>query len=283
MMLPVFGPALPASLGLFIALLLSACASTPAPPAKPRSSIPGKDGPPRPSEIPRTISKSPNVVPRYEPKSPYGNPPSYEAMGRSYRTLDSADGYRETGMASWYGRKFQGRKTSSGEFYDMFQMTAAHRSLPLPTYARVTNLSNGQSIVVRVNDRGPFHEDRIIDLSYAAAAKLGMLGGPTTVEVEAITPGETVPPPPPLLVAPAARPNQPNYLQVAAYSNPINAVALKSEIIKLGIRNIEIRVASFNGDPIHRVLIGPYSEMAELIDTRNRLLSAGLAADAVNR
>lgn len=269
--------------------LLSACATGPARQPAPRHApvrvvvTPGADGPPKASEIPPNLMDIPEPVPKAEPKSAYGNPPTYEAMGQTYKTLDSARGFRETGLASWYGRKFQGRKTSSGEPFDMFKLTAAHKTLPLPTYARVTNITNGQSIVVRINDRGPFHSTRIIDLSYAAAAKLGLLGGPAMVELEALTPGEELPPPPGKLQLPPPLPSQPNYLQVAAYSDPINAVALKSEINKLGIAEVEIRTGTFNGDPIHRVLVGPFTEQEVLVDTRNRLLGAGLAADAVSR
>jgi rare lipoprotein A len=244
---------------------------------------PGADGPPKASEIPPNLMDLPELVPKAEPKSAYGNPPTYEAMGQTYTTLDSARGFRETGLASWYGRKFQGRKTSSGEPFDMFKLTAAHKTLPLPTYVRVTNITSGQSIVVRINDRGPFHSTRIIDLSYAAAAKLGLLGGPEMVEIEALTPGEELPPPPGKLTLPPPLPSQPNYLQVAAYSDPINAVSLKSEINKLGIAEVEIRTGTFNGDPIHRVLVGPFTEQSVLVDTRNRLLGAGLAAEAVSR
>lgn len=279
-----------AVIALLLIGLLGACANGPAP----RSSTPhrtpvrvvvtpGADGPPQASEIPPNLMDIPEPVPRAEPKSPYGNPPSYEALGQTYRTLDSARGFRETGLASWYGRKFQGRKTSSGEPFDMFKLTAAHKTLPLPTYARVTNITNGQSIVVRINDRGPFHSTRIIDLSYAAAAKLGLLGGPAMVELEALTPGEELPPPPGKLEVAPPLPSQPNYLQVAAYSDPINAVSLKTEIGKLGITDIEIRTGTFNGDPIHRVLVGPFSDMATLTATRNRLLNAGLVAEAVSR
>jgi rare lipoprotein A len=282
--------ALHAVVALLLVALLAACSAGPSTRSSTthRSPVrvvvtPGADGPPKASEIPPDLMNIPEPVPQAEPKSRYGNPPSYEAMGETYRTLDSARGFRETGLASWYGRKFQGRKTSSGEPFDMFKLTAAHKTLPLPTYARITNITNGQSIVVRINDRGPFHSSRIIDLSYAAAAKLGLLGGPAMVELEALTPGEELPPPPPKLELPPPVPSQPNYLQVAAYSDPINAVSLKSEINKLGISDVEIRTGTFNGDPIHRVLVGPFSEQNSLIATRNRLLQAGLAAEAVSR
>lgn len=129
-----------------------------------------------------------------EPYSKYGNPPYYEVNGRLYHTLSSSAGYVERGIASWYGTKFHGRRTSSGEPYDLHGVTAAHKTLPLPSYVLVTNLSNGRNLVVRVNDRGPFHEERIIDLSYAAAGKLGVLPtGTALVEVRAIQPGEALP------------------------------------------------------------------------------------------
>jgi rare lipoprotein A len=130
-----------------------------------------------------------DAVPKVEPKSKYGNPKSYVVFGKRYYTKASADGHVERGLASWYGKKFHGRRTSSGERYNMHAMTAAHKSLPLPTYVKVTNLKNGRSAVVKVNDRGPFHDKRVIDLSYAAAKKLGVVRhGTAMVEVRAIDP-----------------------------------------------------------------------------------------------
>ena len=135
------------------------------------------------------VSGVPDAVPRAEVKSRSGNPESYEVDGREYRVLETSEGFRETGIASWYGRDFHGRRTSSGEPYDMYQMTAAHKALPLPTYVRVTNLENGRSVVLRVNDRGPFIEGRVIDVSYVAAQRLGMVGsGTARVEVVALDP-----------------------------------------------------------------------------------------------
>ncbi len=132
----------------------------------------------------------PDAVPRVEPRSARGNPVAYEVFGKRYFILATADGYRERGVASWYGPTFHARPTSSGEPYDMYAMTAAHKTLPIPAYVRVTNLSNGRSVVVRVNDRGPFVDNRIIDLSYTAAHKLDMTrAGTAFVEVEVITPG----------------------------------------------------------------------------------------------
>lgn len=129
----------------------------------------------------------PDAVPRDEPRSRSGNPAEYEVFGRTYRTLPSAEGYEEEGIASWYGEEFHGRSTSSGEPYDMYAMTAAHRSLPLPSYVEVTNLDNGRTVVVRVNDRGPFHGNRLIDVSYAAAHRLGLIGpGTARVRIRAL-------------------------------------------------------------------------------------------------
>jgi len=129
-----------------------------------------------------------DAVPRKEPRSRYGNPSSYEVFGVRYEVLQTSYGFKERGVASWYGKKFHGRKTSSQEPYNMYAMTAAHKTLPLPTYVRVRNLQNNKSIVVRVNDRGPFVDNRIIDLSYSAAIKLDMIGSGTgLVEITALS------------------------------------------------------------------------------------------------
>ena len=143
-----------------------------------------KDGAP-PGPIPAFFKK---VFPKSEPLSRYGNPGAYQVKGHTYEVMTNPSGYRTRGMASWYGTKFHSRRTSSGENYDMYALTAAHKTLPLPTYVRVKNLSNGRVAVVKVNDRGPFHSGRVIDLSYAAAAKLGLLPkGTAPVEIEALT------------------------------------------------------------------------------------------------
>ena len=142
-----------------------------------------RDGPGRE----RQAAQAKPAVPKTEPLSKYGNPESYVVFGKRYYTLKTAAGFKESGVASWYGKKFHGRKTSSGEIYDMYKMTAAHKHLPLPTYVRVRNLETGKEITVRVNDRGPFHGNRVIDLSYAAASKLGILErGTGKVEITTI-------------------------------------------------------------------------------------------------
>lgn len=139
--------------------------------------------------IPPKIARIPDAVPKVEPLARYGNPESYVVRGTRYYPKKDARGHVERGLASWYGRQFHGRKTSSGERYDMYTMTAAHKTLPLPTYARVTNIENGRSVVVRINDRGPFHGSRVLDLSYVAAVKLGVVKkGTAKVEIRAIDP-----------------------------------------------------------------------------------------------
>lgn len=155
-----------------------------------------------PDEIPR-VDLIPEPVPHAEPRSRYGNRSPYTVLGKSYEVLDSAEGYVGRGIASYYGKKFHGRRTSSLEVYDMYTFSAAHKTLPLPSYARVTNLDNGKSVVVRVNDRGPFHEGRIIDLSYAAAVKLGIhRSGTAPVEVRALMPGDATDPQTPMSTLP---------------------------------------------------------------------------------
>src|SRR5688500_17815752 len=143
----------------------------------------------RMERLPDDPSEIPDAVPKHESRSRYGNPPWYSIGDKVYTVLASADGYVERGVASWYGPGFHGRRASSGEPYDMYAMTAAHPTLPLPTYVKVTNLENGKTAVVKVNDRGPFKDDRLIDLSYAAAQKLGVWrNGTALVEVRTITP-----------------------------------------------------------------------------------------------
>lgn len=145
----------------------------------------------RPPTVPRDIDLDTisDAVPRAEPLARYGNREEYEVLGTTYRLMTDPAGYEEEGTASWYGEEFQGRRTSSGEPYDMYAMTAAHRTLPLPSYVEITNLDNGKVVVVRVNDRGPFHDGRLIDVSYAAAHRLGMLGrGTARVKIRVLTP-----------------------------------------------------------------------------------------------
>lgn len=188
--------ALALSLCAAVAVGLAGCFSAP-----PRPESPGPIATPAP-ETPPPAQSVPEVVPRSEPRSRSGNPPFYDVLGKRYFVLSSNVGYVERGVASWYGPGFHKVRTSTGETYDMYGMTAAHKTLPLPAYVRVTNLQNGRSVVVRVNDRGPFVGNRIIDLSYTAAAKLDMLrNGTAMVEVRSL---DAAPAPPPTLDAPIA-------------------------------------------------------------------------------
>jgi rare lipoprotein A len=230
------------------------------------------------------------AVPRVEPPSRYGNPRSYVVRGTRYQTLTSSKGYRERGIASWYGTKFHGHRTSSGDTYDMYQMSAAHKTLPLPTYARVTNLQNGRSVIVKINDRGPFHENRLIDLSYAAAARLGILGrGTGLVEVNAIDPAtyHKVP------AKPRIAPSQPKvagmtktvatggpaqqtpslYLQLGAFHNRDNAQRLQSRLSNVNLPGeLKISESVSDNQPVYRVRVGPLASV-ETADQVTRLLA----------
>jgi rare lipoprotein A len=211
----------------------------------------------------------PDAVPRAEPRSQRGNPAFYEVFGERYHVLASADGYRERGIASWYGPDFHGGNTSSGERYDMYAMTAAHKTLPLPSYVRVTNLANGRSVVVRVNDRGPFKKGRIIDLSYVAAAKLDMIrDGTATVEVTAVGPGL---PAPPVLAAPAAR----LYAQAGAFADERNARQLADRLQAAGIMQVMVDTVNASGRDLFRVRVGPLSSVAAYDALVERMRGAG--------
>lgn len=203
-----------------------------------------------------------DAQPRNEPRAKYGNHSPYEVYGRQYRVLASSRGYHESGIASWYGSKFHGRRTSSGESYDMHLATAAHRSLPLPTYAQVTNLDNGQSVIVKINDRGPFRGNRLIDLSYGAALRLGMIGtGTARVEVRALTsPGQgfasglvaaggTGGP-----VETAAASSSGLYLQMGAFRERDGAETLAGEMRKDDMVPVSINIEG----RYHKVWLGPY-------------------------
>jgi rare lipoprotein A len=224
-----------------------------------------KDGPPRSGSA--SIPGLPaDATPRPEPRSKYGNGPVYEVFGERYTVLNSSAGYMERGVASWYGNKFHGKRTSNQEVYDMHAMTAAHKSLPLPSYVRVRNLQNNRSVVVRVNDRGPFVDNRIIDLSYSAARKLDMIkDGTSMVEVEAIsfdTPAgdrvvrRTTPqaaPPPPQQAAVSNR----IFIQVGAFGSPENAQRRLGALRSSGIGNSFVLEDTSSSPTLYRVRIGP--------------------------
>ena len=252
-----------------VALAVAACGTTPKAPPAPKPAYYSDDGPPE--SIPVDIAAIPDAVPRDEPYHRYANRP-YTVFGRTYAPAVNDDPVRERGLASWYGRKFHGQKTSSGEVYDMFAMTAAHKTLPIPSYARVTSLKSGQSVVVRVNDRGPFHEGRVIDLSYAAAAKLGIAGpGSGPVEVERVFARDAArlasaapPPPSAAQVATPLVAQGPSglYLQLGAFSGAENAESFRDHLARsLPWLNEPIEVAASGN--LHRVRLGPYRTREE--------------------
>jgi len=215
----------------------------------------------------------PDAVPRSEPRARLGNPPFYEVYGTRYTVLADSSGFVERGVASWYGRDFHGARTATGELYDMYGMTAAHRVLPLPCYVRVTNLSNGRTVVVRVNDRGPFKSNRIIDLSYTAALKLDMLRtGTTLVEVRALDP-EGAPPPAPLPAPPA---HLALYAQAGAFASEANANRLRERIVQSGIAGAFVRRDDLKGQVLYRVRIGPIASVEEYDALSARLRELGI-------
>lgn len=238
------------------------------------SIITDSDSGPPPGSV--DVSNVPNAVPRVEPRSRYGNPSSYVVNGSRYHVMASSRGYVERGIASWYGNKFHGRRTSSGETYDMYAMTAAHKSLPLPTYVSVTNLRNGRSVVVKVNDRGPFHDNRIIDLSYAAAAKLGILAkGTGMVEIRAIDPRQGPPTPAPTSLK-VANTGSNLYLQVGAFSSRFNADQLAERLANSLNRNIRVKQSTNGNGSVFRVQIGPLLSTAQADDLSLQLAQLGV-------
>jgi rare lipoprotein A len=289
---------------LVLPALLAACGS-PAPrpdiertgptavPPAPTFSTPAKkprgggyyqdDGPG--DNAPENLDAIPDAVPKAEPLHRFANNP-YSVLGKDYTPKRTLGGYRARGVASWYGKKFHGQKTSSGEPYDMYGMTAAHPTLPIPSYVRVTNPMSGKSVILRINDRGPFHAGRLIDLSWTAAAKLGYIGsGSTLVEVESVLPGD------PSLLATAEKPliakappqedpiarindaGSPmptpltathdaagHYLQLGAFGNRDNAEALQSRLAReLGDLSDKLVIRSTGN--LHRVQLGPWSDL----------------------
>jgi rare lipoprotein A len=267
------------------ALLAAGCAS--APPRRP------------PPPVPAAVEKVPDAQPRIEPRSAYGNPPFYDQFGKRYVVLATSANYVERGVASWYGPGFHAERTSTHEKYDMYGMTAAHKTLPLPCYVRVTNLQNGRSVVVRVNDRGPFVANRIIDLSYTAAARLDMLrNGTAMVEVRSVDPREwqesstptltavaanaltpvTAPAQAPTLApaTPVAVVSQGLYVQAGAFADPANAERLLAKLRESSFSNAFIRESNLAGRRLYRVRIGPVADVAGFDRVVAALESAGV-------
>ncbi|MEZ5465887.1 MAG: septal ring lytic transglycosylase RlpA family protein [Lysobacteraceae bacterium] len=278
---------------LAVLLLLGACSrqKKPAPPVA-EGSTRSQTAEPRDGQLyaPEIADSAPEhapdlsdlvePTPRAEPRARYGNHSPYKVLGKTYRVMDSARGYVERGVASWYGKKFHGRPTSSFEPYDMYAFTAAHKTLPLPTYVRVTNLENQRSVVLRVNDRGPFVADRIIDLSYAAAMRLGVVErGTAMVEVRALDvsdpdhPGVPEPAPESTVTAAPAR----IWLQLGSFSDRRNAERLQRQLqARFGGEPV-IQAASLNGRRLFRVRMGPWEHASDAVDLEQRIRDSGFA------
>jgi len=214
---------------------------------------------------PANLDEIPDAIPRYEPLQTRFNRP-YVALGQNYTPMTEYQPYKARGLASWYGKRYHGNKTSTGEIYDMYSMSAAHPTLPIPSYVRVTNPANGKSVVVRVNDRGPFHKERLIDLSYAAAHRLGIVGnGSGIVEVEAIdtrSPEQAIIPataetPPAKPVATAG-----NYVQAGAFRSRANAEQLNERLRQNGLAQA-VPMENWYNNGIYRVRLGPYASRDE--------------------
>ncbi len=250
------------------------------------TSDPGKqDGPGDLSEQ-HSPGAVPDATPRAEPLSRYGNPKHYEVYGKRYYVQKSSKDFRQHGIASWYGKQFHGRRTSSGETYDMYEMTAAHKTLPLPTYVKVTSQRNGRSIVVRVNDRGPFHSKRIIDLSYAAAVKLGIANsGTAPVSIEAINTDTDAKPKlqQELFTQQDASPTQSNqmisqsqFVQLGVFAELDNAKRLQNKILHSSLPTPEIITVTINDADLYRVLIGPIDSDDQIQSVSYQLEKMGI-------
>jgi rare lipoprotein A len=251
-------------------LALAACGNVPQ-----RSAGPVRESFGRPD----TVSPAPR-------RSERGNPPFYDVLGKRYHVLATSAGYVQRGVASWYGRDFHGLATSSGETYNMHAMTAAHTTLPLPTWVEVTNLVNGKRVVVKVNDRGPFVDNRLIDLSYAAATELDMVGtGTTRVEVRAVAPpheafraGSTVAAPATTAPTPAV---DRMFVQIGAFAQPENAERLVARLRASGFANPTVVSEPDNRRTLHRVLLGPIADSVEFDRLSARLRSIGVSGSRV--
>jgi rare lipoprotein A len=263
---------------LFVCATLAACASSPV-------------------ETQPILDRESIITPE---RTRAGNPPEYEIAGERYYVQDSSSDYRERGVASWYGEAFHGRSTANGETYDMYALSAAHKTLPIPTWVEVTRLDNGRRIIVRVNDRGPFVDGRIIDLSYAAARELDMVeAGTARVEVRALGVPVGGEPTRPEVFAesaieprrsgfslistaaaaepgPGDRPMQQVFAQVGAFSDQVNAARLVDRLRAGGQRNVFVVSESVGSGQLHRVRIGPLANVAAYDDVQRDLISLGV-------
>jgi rare lipoprotein A len=246
---------------------------------------------------PADVLSIPDAVPKAEPRGTRGNPPFYVVFGKRYYVMASSEGWVERGTASWYGPGFHAESTSLGEAYDMYGMTAAHKTLPIPCYAEVTNLRNGRKVVVRINDRGPFVGDRIIDLSYTAAAKLDMLTqGTAPVEVRVVGPGSPTgsaappvlptaanPPPPPAPTVTVVNAPGPQisgvemFIQAGVFKDHENARRRVEQLLAAGIELASLDEVPRNDQALHRVRVGPFTSVEEFDFTMKRLKDMGIA------
>ncbi|HEY3859432.1 MAG TPA: septal ring lytic transglycosylase RlpA family protein [Gammaproteobacteria bacterium] len=296
---------------LFVLLALTALTACSQFPEQPKDNKPwgppGSDIPATPAhkgdygpDKPVDVSNVKDAVPTDVTPSRYGNPSTYTVLGQNYTLLPACKGYHDRGIASWYGMQFHGGRTSDGETYDMYAMTAANKVVPIPCYVRVTNLKNGKSVVVKINDRGPFVANRLIDLSYAAASKLGMLGsGTALVDVQAVGPGDlpppasTVPPavsvataavavpaavslaPAPSAAAPAANGAPQIFLQVGAYAERANADNAAAKISAGGVSHAFVLPVSEGARTLYKVRIGPLADVDSVDQLTTKLTGLG--------
>jgi len=241
-----------------VCVLLASCASN-----TPRA--PTGAGPDLP---PADIAAIPEPIPKAEPRSTLGNPAFYDVLGKRYFVLPTSVGFVERGIASWYGPGFHKERTSTGDPYNMYAMTAAHKTLPLPCYARVTNLNNGRSVVVFINDRGPFKEGRIVDLSYTAAAKLDILqAGTAPVELVVLSPSDA---------ASSSTPAAPLFVQAGSFGEAANAQRLADKLRAAGYSQVTVRKDPQGSRALHRVRIGPLANAEEFDRVVAHLKSLGL-------
>jgi rare lipoprotein A len=243
---------------LVVSALLASCSSNaPRPPTGAGPDLPPAD-----------IAAIPEPIPKAEPRSALGNPAFYDVLGKRYFVLPTSVGFVERGIASWYGPGFHKERTSTGDAYNMYAMTAAHKTLPLPCYARVTNLKNGRSVVVYINDRGPFKEGRIVDLSYTAAAKLDILqAGTAPVELVVLTASDAG------VSSPSANPL---FVQVGSFGEAANAQRLADKLRESGYSQVTVRKDSQGSRGLHRVRIGPLANVEEFDRVVAHLKSLGL-------
>lgn len=263
-------------------LLLASCSSIVREP---------QDGPPA---RPVDVSRIPDAKPVPVVRTRAGNAGRYTVLGKTYQTLSESRGYRERGIASWYGTKFHGRRTANGEVYDMYAMTAAHKTLPIPSFVRVTHVGNGRSIVVKINDRGPFHDNRIIDLSYAAARKLGVdATGTALVDVVDVTPvnvlvdnNSTVSATTSAIPSPSVQTNvrvtpaNSWYIQLGAFREQDKAVSLQARVSDVLLETVNVVRGE---DKLHRVVVGPIMDQQKIPSLQRSLKQRGLDSGYVTR